>query len=176
AEALRKMLLAMVNDLRVVLLRLASRLQTLRFFAAAGRTDVVPFARETLELFAPLANRLGIWQMKWELEDLAFGIIEPEVYHRVGRWVEERRGERESSTTTSPSRRPTVIGRCTPLCATTAANRSRSRSARVACTNPLNSDWRRTGATRRVAREYASGRATPSGWHGCASCSRGGRT
>jgi GTP pyrophosphokinase len=96
AEALRKMLLAMVNDLRVVLLRLASRLQTLRFFTAAGRTDVVPFARETLELFAPLANRLGIWQMKWELEDLAFGIIEPEVSGRVARWVNERREERES--------------------------------------------------------------------------------
>ncbi|HTT12851.1 MAG TPA: bifunctional (p)ppGpp synthetase/guanosine-3',5'-bis(diphosphate) 3'-pyrophosphohydrolase [Burkholderiaceae bacterium] len=95
AEAVRKMLLAMVNDLRVVLLRLASRLQTLRYFAAAGRTDVVPFARETLELFAPLANRLGIWQIKWELEDLAFGIIEPDVYRRVVRWVDERREERE---------------------------------------------------------------------------------
>jgi GTP pyrophosphokinase len=95
AEALRKMLLAMVNDLRVVLLRLASRLQTLRFFVAAGRSDVIPFARETLELFAPLANRLGIWQMKWELEDLAFSIIEPDVYRRVSRWVAEHRAERE---------------------------------------------------------------------------------
>ncbi|HYS13081.1 MAG TPA: RelA/SpoT family protein, partial [Burkholderiaceae bacterium] len=95
AEALRKMLLAMVNDLRVVLLRLASRLQTLRFFVAAGRTDVAPFARESLELFAPLASRLGIWQMKWELEDLAFGFIEPDVYRRVGRWVDEGREQRE---------------------------------------------------------------------------------
>ena len=95
AEALRKMLLAMVNDLRVVLLRLASRLQTLRYFAANGRTDVTAFARETLDLFAPLANRLGVWQMKWELEDLAFSIIEPEVYRRVGHWVDERREERE---------------------------------------------------------------------------------
>jgi GTP pyrophosphokinase len=95
AEALRKMLLAMVNDLRVVLLRLASRLQTLRFFVAAGRTDVAPFARESLELFAPLASRLGIWQMKWELEDLAFGLIEPDVYRRVGRWVDEGREQRE---------------------------------------------------------------------------------
>ncbi|HUL65526.1 MAG TPA: bifunctional (p)ppGpp synthetase/guanosine-3',5'-bis(diphosphate) 3'-pyrophosphohydrolase [Burkholderiaceae bacterium] len=94
-EALRKMLLAMANDLRVVLLRLASRLQTLRYFAATGRDDVVPFARETLDLFAPLANRLGIWQMKWELEDLSFGIIEPDVYRRVAKWVDERREERE---------------------------------------------------------------------------------
>lgn len=95
AEALRKMLLAMVNDLRVVLLRLASRLQTLRFFAASGRADVIAFARETLELFAPLANRLGIWQVKWELEDLAFSIIEPDVYRRVSRWVDEHRDARE---------------------------------------------------------------------------------
>jgi GTP pyrophosphokinase len=95
AEALRKMLLAMVNDLRVVLLRLASRLQTLRFFVATRRTDVTSFARETLDLFAPLASRLGIWQMKWELEDLAFAILEPEVYARVARWVDERSEERE---------------------------------------------------------------------------------
>ena len=96
AEAVRKMLLAMVNDLRVVLLRLASRLQTLRYFVATHRTDVSAFARETLELFAPLANRLGVWQMKWELEDLAFGILEPEVFRRVVRWVDERREEREN--------------------------------------------------------------------------------
>jgi GTP pyrophosphokinase len=95
AEALRKMLLAMVNDLRVVLLRLASRLQTLRYFVAMRRSDVTAFARETLELFAPLANRLGVWQVKWELEDLAFGILEPEVYGRVAQWLEERREERE---------------------------------------------------------------------------------
>ncbi|HXF45893.1 MAG TPA: bifunctional (p)ppGpp synthetase/guanosine-3',5'-bis(diphosphate) 3'-pyrophosphohydrolase [Burkholderiaceae bacterium] len=95
AEALRKMLLAMVNDLRVVLLRLASRLQTLRFFAAAKRTDVVDFARETLQLYAPLANRLGIWQLKWELEDLAFRFLEPETYKRVAAWLDGKRAERE---------------------------------------------------------------------------------
>jgi GTP pyrophosphokinase len=100
AEALRRMLLAMCNDLRVVLLRLASRLQTLRWFAA--RKDAVAdtevrerLARETLELYAPLANRLGIWQLKWELEDLAFRFIEPETYKRVARLLEERRIERE---------------------------------------------------------------------------------
>jgi GTP pyrophosphokinase len=96
AEALRKMLLAMVNDLRVVLLRLASRLQTLRFFAQAKRADVAPFARETLQLFAPLASRLGIWQMKWELEDLSFRFLEPDTYKRVARWLDGRRAERES--------------------------------------------------------------------------------
>lgn len=95
AEALRKMLLAMCNDLRVVLLRLASRLQTLRWYAATKQQGSEPFARETLELYAPLANRLGIWQLKWELEDLAFRFLEPETYKRIARWLEAKRLERE---------------------------------------------------------------------------------
>jgi GTP pyrophosphokinase len=95
AEALRKMLLAMCSDLRVVLLRLASRLQTLRWFASQKRSDVEAFARETMALYAPLANRLGIWQLKWELEDLSFRFLEPETYKRVARWLEEKRAERE---------------------------------------------------------------------------------
>lgn len=95
AEALRKMLLAMCNDLRVVLLRLASRLQTLRWYAATKQEGTEAFARETLELYAPLANRLGIWQLKWELEDLAFRFLEPETYKRIARWLEEKRLERE---------------------------------------------------------------------------------
>jgi len=95
AEALRKMLLAMCNDLRVVLLRLASRLQTLRWYAATKREGAEALARETLELYAPLANRLGIWQLKWELEDLAFRFLEPETYKRIARWLEEKRLERE---------------------------------------------------------------------------------
>ena len=95
-EALRRMLLAMCNDLRVVLLRLASRLQTLRYLAASRHPEPAPFARETLALYAPLANRLGIWQIKWELEDLSLRFIEPETYKRVARLLEERRVERES--------------------------------------------------------------------------------
>ncbi|HOX88409.1 MAG TPA: bifunctional (p)ppGpp synthetase/guanosine-3',5'-bis(diphosphate) 3'-pyrophosphohydrolase [Burkholderiaceae bacterium] len=95
-EALRRMLLAMCNDLRVVLLRLASRLQTLRYLAASRHPEAAPFARETLALYAPLANRLGIWQIKWELEDLSLRFIEPETYKRVARLLEERRVERES--------------------------------------------------------------------------------
>jgi GTP pyrophosphokinase len=101
AEALRRMLLAMCNDLRVVLLRLASRLQTLRWFAAQKGREAEPglcerLARETLELYAPLANRLGIWQLKWELEDLSFRFIEPDTYKRVARMLEEKRMEREA--------------------------------------------------------------------------------
>jgi GTP pyrophosphokinase len=94
-EALRRMLLAMVNDLRVVLLRLASRLQTLRYLAAHRKAGVETYARETRALYAPLANRLGIWQFKWELEDLALRFLEPDVYQRVARLLEEKRGQRE---------------------------------------------------------------------------------
>ena len=95
-ERVRKMLLAFSRDLRVVLLRLASRLQTLRWFAAS-RTDCPPeLAAESEQVFAPLANRLGIWQIKWELEDLAFRFLQPDEYHRVARLLQETRAERES--------------------------------------------------------------------------------
>src|SRR5574341_656781 len=70
-ERVRKMLLAFSRDLRVVLMRLASRLQTMRYYAATKRPCPGVLARESLQVFAPLANRLGIWQIKWELEDLS---------------------------------------------------------------------------------------------------------
>ena len=95
-EALRRMLLAMANDLRVVLLRLASRLQTLRYYALSKSAGAEPFARETLDLYAPLANRLGVWQLKWELEDLSFRFLEPDTYKSVARMLDEKRAERES--------------------------------------------------------------------------------
>ena len=100
AEGLRKMLLAMVNDVRVVLLRLASREQTLRFFAVRKGAGVdaamqAAIARETLDLYAPLANRLGVWQLKWALEDLAFRLLEPDTYKQLARLLDEKRVERE---------------------------------------------------------------------------------
>ncbi len=95
AEILRKMLLAMVEDIRVVLIRLASRTQTLRFLGKASDDLRRPVARETLDIYAPLANRLGIWQLKWELEDLSFRFLEPELYKRIARELDERRAERE---------------------------------------------------------------------------------
>ncbi|MDB5897040.1 MAG: relA, partial [Ramlibacter sp.] len=70
-ENVRKMLLAFSRDLRVVMLRLASRLQTLRYYAASKQPMPRGVAHEALQVFAPLANRLGIWQVKWEMEDLA---------------------------------------------------------------------------------------------------------
>jgi GTP pyrophosphokinase len=95
AEILRKMLLAMAEDIRVVLLRLASRTQTLRWLADKPGPARDEVARETLELYAPLANRLGVWQTKWELEDLAFRFLEPETYKRIAKMLDEKRAERE---------------------------------------------------------------------------------
>lgn len=94
-ENVRKMLLAFSRDLRVVMLRLASRLQTLRFYAHTKRACPPSVAREALQIFAPLANRLGIWQLKWEMEDLAFRFLEPETYKLVAKLLDEKRVERE---------------------------------------------------------------------------------
>jgi len=96
-ERVRKMLLAFSRDLRVVLLRLASRLQTLRWYAAQKRACPEAIATESMQVFAPLANRLGIWQIKWELEDLAFRFLHPAEYQRMARQVDETRAERERS-------------------------------------------------------------------------------
>src|SRR2546425_5802124 len=94
-EVLRKMVLGMVEDVRVVLIRLASRTQTLRFFSKNTSPERVSYARETLDIYSPLANRLGVWQLKWELEDLAFRYLEPEEYKRVAAALNERRADRE---------------------------------------------------------------------------------
>ena len=94
-ENVRKMLLAFSRDLRVVMLRLASRLQTLRWHAARKTQAPPSVAREALNVFAPLANRLGIWQLKWEMEDLAFRFLEPQTYKQVAALLDEKRVERE---------------------------------------------------------------------------------
>ena len=94
-EILRKMLLAMVADIRVVLLRLASRTQTLRWLVDHEVPTREDFARESFDIYAPLANRLGVWQFKWELEDLSFRLLEPATYKRIAKMLDERRIERE---------------------------------------------------------------------------------
>ncbi len=94
-ENVRKMLLAFSRDLRVVLLRLASRLQTLRYFAATKQALPAGLAAESLNVFAPLANRLGIWEIKWEMEDLSFRFLEPDTYKQIARLLDEKRIERE---------------------------------------------------------------------------------
>jgi GTP pyrophosphokinase len=95
-ENVRKMLLAFSRDLRVVMLRLASRLQTLRHFALSRQSPGPALASESLHIFAPLANRLGIWQVKWEIEDLAFRFLEPQTYKEVAHLLDEKRIEREA--------------------------------------------------------------------------------
>jgi len=94
-ENVRKMLLAFSKDLRVIMLRLASRLQTLRYFASVKKEVPAGLAKESLQVFAPLANRLGIWDIKWELEDLSFRFLEPDVYKKIAKLLDEKRTERE---------------------------------------------------------------------------------
>jgi len=95
AEALRKMLLAMIGDVRLVVVRLAEQLQKMRSAKGVGTARQRKLAIETREVYAPLANRLGVWQVKWELEDLAFRYLEPLQYRRIAAALKTRRSERE---------------------------------------------------------------------------------
>ncbi|MDI1259056.1 bifunctional (p)ppGpp synthetase/guanosine-3',5'-bis(diphosphate) 3'-pyrophosphohydrolase [Aquabacterium sp.] len=94
-ERIRKMLLAFSRDLRVVLMRLASRLQTLRHYAATKLPCPKALARESMQVFAPLASRLGIGQIKWEMEDLSFRFLMPDTYRSIAQSLDEKRLERE---------------------------------------------------------------------------------
>jgi GTP pyrophosphokinase len=95
AESLRKMLLAIASDARLVFIRLADQLYQLRHAKHANEAERERLARETREIFAPLANRLGIWQLKWELEDLSFRYLNPEAYKRIAGWLVSKRADRE---------------------------------------------------------------------------------
>lgn len=95
-ESLRKMLLAMAQDMRVVLIKLAEQVGLMRSLTRATTQAQRQVARQTLNLYAPLANRLGVWQLKWELEDLAFRFLEPTTYQNVARLLDEQRGDREN--------------------------------------------------------------------------------
>jgi GTP pyrophosphokinase len=95
AEGLRKLLLALASDVRLVLIRLAAQLVRMRNLKAATAEEQQRAAMETREIYAPLANRLGIWQVKWELEDLAFRFSEPGEYKRIAGWLRAKRDERE---------------------------------------------------------------------------------
>ena len=95
AETMRKMLLAMVTDIRVVLIKLAMRTRTLQFLSnVPDNPEKRAVAKETLDIFAPLANRLGVWQLKWQLEDLGFRHQEPEKYREIALLLDEKRTER----------------------------------------------------------------------------------
>lgn len=95
AESLRKLLLAMAEDVRVVLIKLADRLHNMRTLQHLPPHKQQRIARETLDIYAPLANRLGIWQVKWELEDLAFRYLEPRAYKEIAKSLDERRIDRQ---------------------------------------------------------------------------------
>ena len=95
SEALRKMLLAVVSDVRLVLVRIAEQLLRLREARRAPRTIQQALALETREIYAPLANRLGVWQLKWELEDFAFRYVDPDTYLEIAKALNEKRDERE---------------------------------------------------------------------------------
>ncbi len=96
AESIRKMLLAMAEDIRVVLIKLADRLHNMRTIQALPPAKQQRIARQTAEIYAPLAERLGIWQIKWELEDLSFKILEPEQYRHLADQLETHRRAREA--------------------------------------------------------------------------------
>ena len=91
AENIRKMLLAMAQDIRVVLIKLADRLHNMRTLYGLPIEKQQRIARQTMEIYAPLAERLGIWQMKWELEDLAFKALEPERFRELAKLLDTRR-------------------------------------------------------------------------------------
>lgn len=95
-EGLRRLLLAIIRDLRVVYLLLARQLAEMRAAAALPEARRRELALRTRDIHAPLANRLGIGQWKWELEDLAFRYLQPEIYHRIARLLDERRADREA--------------------------------------------------------------------------------
>src|SRR5690606_7113181 len=109
-EVLRRMTMAMSVDIRVVLIRLASRLQTLRQHVAERGVPDPSISRETLAVLAPLANRLGLWQLKWELEDLSFRFLWPDEYKWLAKQLEERRVEREEFVETALQRLRSELG------------------------------------------------------------------
>ena len=127
AENIRKMLLAMAEDIRVVLIKLADRLHNMRTLYGLPSEKQLRIARQTQEIYAPLAERLGIWQIKWELEDLAFKVLEPERFRELARLLDTRRKGREDYIARA-------IAELTPAARRGRASRPTSRAARSTST------------------------------------------
>ncbi len=141
AENYRKLIVAMAEDIRVILIKLADRLHNLRTIEYMGKQTQVRKAKETLEVYAPLAHRLGIHALKWELEDLAFQTLHPRKYEEIKQMVAERRADREehvreaalvlsASSTRSTSRPRSPAARSTSTRSTTRWPRRAASSTR----------------------------------------------
>ena len=97
AENLRKMLVSMAEDLRVVFIKLADRLHNMQTLDALAPDKQLSIAQETAEVYAPLAHRLGIWELKWQLEDLSYRYLDPKEYQEIAKLVAAKRTQRENS-------------------------------------------------------------------------------
>ena len=174
AENIRKMLLAMAEDIRVVLIKLADRLHNMRTLYGLPSEKQQRIARQTMEIYAPLAERLGIWQMKWELEDLAFKALEPERFRELAKLLDTRRKGRETlhrprhrrahaASSRRPASRPT--SRAARSTSTASGRRWSARarsSARSTTSTPsASSSTRSATATPRSASSTRSGARSP---------------